>query len=109
MSAHTFSGTPLTGNNRYIDDNSHVAVVTQAVVQDVFWLHQTAEVMKKLWFPVYFVPRRHDESQFFVIIPMTRFREWFDPAWRRLAKNREVVLLLRGGEDKDEKVAPVQW
>jgi hypothetical protein len=85
-------------------------VLTQTVVQEVFWLHQAVEEMKVLWFPAYFVARGSDESLYFIVIPVTKeFRERFDSAWRRLAKDRELVLLLRSGKIEVDEEKSVEW
>ncbi len=84
-------------------------MVTQSVVQDVFWLQQAVEQLKELWFSAYFASRGDDEYRYFVVIPLTQeFHERFDSAWRRLAKDAEVTLLLQTGEEGDA-AAPVEW
>ncbi len=94
--------------DRYDDDNSLVAVLTQSVVQDIFWLYQAVEAIKNLWFPTYFVARADDKPRCFIIMQLTKeFRERFDAAWRRLTRDGQVVLLLCPGEIEDE--LPVEW
>jgi hypothetical protein len=75
----------------YDDDNSHVAVVTQSVVQDILWLHQAAQAISGIRVPAYFVKR--DTRRYFAIVTPTKaFMDEYDAAWRRLTRDGEVHL-----------------
>ncbi|KAK3295984.1 AAA domain-containing protein [Chaetomium fimeti] len=77
----------------YDDDNSHVAVVTQSVIQDIFWIHQASEAIEEVSSPAYLVER--DRGRYFVIVATTReFMGRYDAAWGRLAKECEVRLVF---------------
>ncbi|KAG8167592.1 hypothetical protein KVR01_003281 [Diaporthe batatas] len=94
------------------DDNSHVAVVTQAVVQDVVWLDDAANEIADIKFPAYFVnsgPLADEDTQsFYVVMPLTaEFRERFDSAWRRLTKVESFQLTLFSDESDDK--AKAHW
>ncbi|KAH6850200.1 hypothetical protein B0I37DRAFT_428198 [Chaetomium sp. MPI-CAGE-AT-0009] len=72
----------------YDDDNSHVAVVSQSVVQDIFWIQQASEAIEEVRSPAYLVERGH--GRYFVVVATTReFMDRYDAAWRRLAKDCE--------------------
>ncbi|OTA94746.1 hypothetical protein M434DRAFT_382598 [Hypoxylon sp. CO27-5] len=91
----------------YSDDNSHLAVVTQANVQDVLWLANKADEIAEIRFPAYFVPINPDTTgyakMFYLVMPLFQgFRDRFDTAWRRLAKNDSFrVLLFNSREDRE--------
>ncbi|POS72432.1 2-dehydropantoate 2-reductase [Diaporthe helianthi] len=94
------------------DDNSHVAVVTQAAVQDVVWLDDAASEIASIKFPAYFVNSGQladaDTMRFHVVIPLTaEFRERFDSAWRRLTKVESFELLLF--DDEGDDTAKGHW
>ncbi|KAK3290860.1 P-loop containing nucleoside triphosphate hydrolase protein [Chaetomium fimeti] len=75
----------------YDDDNSHVAVVTQTVVQDEFWLHRAAGEIATVKSPAYFVD--HGQGRYYVIVALRKsLMEEYGAAWRRLSKDNEVRL-----------------
>ncbi|RNJ60102.1 hypothetical protein D7B24_000299 [Verticillium nonalfalfae] len=107
----------LKGEKAYIssrffkDDNSHLTAMTQSVVQDVIWLDQAAEEISRTPGPVYFVPFDSSinpayEKKFYIIVPLTQeFRDAYASAWRRLAKNLTLkVVLFRHTDDKDPAI-----
>ncbi|KAG7284557.1 hypothetical protein NEMBOFW57_010935 [Staphylotrichum longicolle] len=88
------------------DDNARVAVLTQSVVQDVFWLQEAVEAISDFWAPAYFVSRGVDDRRYYVVIPLTKeFRERFEAAWARLAKDNDAILKLASGSDEDGALA----
>jgi hypothetical protein len=52
---------------RFEDDNSHLAVMTQVVVQDIIWLDDAVNNTLAKRLPVYFVPRGSSDITFYVI------------------------------------------
>ncbi|KAM0324627.1 hypothetical protein ACHAQA_008016 [Verticillium albo-atrum] len=110
--AATKSKTSWMPSYSFSDDNNHLAVMTQSVLQDVIWLDNAAIQIRATEVPVYFVPHDSsippaDEIKFFVIVPLTKlFRDSYDAAWRRFAKNETVELLLFADPD-DTK--PARW
>jgi hypothetical protein len=97
----------LTWNvSSFDNDNAHLTVRIQSVVQDVIWFQQAVVAISQLQFPVYFVNRGTGDRQYYVVIPVTTvFRERFEAAWSTLAKDGDVGLLLHVGEDKK----PIKW
>ena len=91
----------------YDDDNSHVAVVTQSVVQDELWLHQAICEIKERKFLAYLV--HCGGANYNVVVALSKeFSDTFEAAWRRLAKDGEVQLEF---EDKleGEATKPKEW
>ncbi|KAK4155741.1 P-loop containing nucleoside triphosphate hydrolase protein [Chaetomidium leptoderma] len=73
------------------DDNSHVAVVSQSVVQDIFWLYQAGCAIEAIRFPAYLVDRGN--NRYCIIVALTKdFADTYEAAWRRLASDGEVKL-----------------
>ncbi|KAH6854724.1 hypothetical protein B0I37DRAFT_441680 [Chaetomium sp. MPI-CAGE-AT-0009] len=100
------SNVPFRAAHAFDDDNAHLTVRCQSVVQDVVWLQQAVVAMSQLSFPVYFVNRGADDRRYYAVIPLTtEFRDRFEAAWSKLAKDDEVSLLLEAGEGKK----PVKW
>ncbi|KAJ4191927.1 hypothetical protein NW767_010835 [Fusarium falciforme] len=91
----------------YSDDRSHVTVVTQSIVQDIAWIHDAAEEIKAVRFPVYFVPPTSGDAaaatSFTVIVSVTKkFREQFEGPLRRLTKSEFLNLdLFNSFEDAE--------
>ncbi|KAM0268095.1 hypothetical protein ACHAQH_010037 [Verticillium albo-atrum] len=92
----------------YETDNDHVAVVTQAIVQDVMWLEFEAREMRAIKHRGYFVtpePESEAAEFFYMVIPATKeFRDRYENAWRRLVKNGGMHVLLA-----DEDQEPARW
>ncbi|KAK4150791.1 P-loop containing nucleoside triphosphate hydrolase protein [Chaetomidium leptoderma] len=90
------------------DDNAHVAVRTQCVVQDVFWLQVAVEEISDSWAPAYFINRGADDHRYYAVITLPKeFRDRFKAAWTRLAKDNDAVLKLASGGEEDEDLA--EW
>ncbi|KEZ43961.1 hypothetical protein SAPIO_CDS4166 [Scedosporium apiospermum] len=94
----------------YPDDNAHLAVVTQANIQDIFWLHLAAEEIAKRRFPAYFVPigfaGPSDAKTFYAIVALTpQFKAKYEAPWRRLAKGGVLRVNLYGTAEQVEPEA----
>lgn len=88
-------------DDRYSDDNAHLAVVTQANVQDIFWLHLAAEEIAKRRLPAYFVPigslGPSDAKSFYAVVALTpQFKAKCEAPRRRLAKGGVLRVNLYG-------------
>ncbi|KAK1766326.1 DNA helicase [Phialemonium atrogriseum] len=97
--------------SRFINDNEHVACLTQSVVQDTFWLEQDAETIRNRNFSAYFVTTGHGAvdqmSTFYTIVSLNpTFYSEFEISWRRLSKCDS--LFLRLFKDKEDP-SPVNW
>lgn len=69
MPLNILSYDPLANKSvNFRDDNSLVAVVTQTIVQDIFWVHEAANKMRKQIHPAYFVPITPGTGLFYVIV-----------------------------------------
>jgi hypothetical protein len=86
---------------KYDNDNSHLAVITQANVQDVLWLNTAAGDIARIRFPAYFIQLNPDldtsiqGTRFYAVVSLTEyFRKLHNEAWRRLARNRTFRLNL---------------
>lgn len=93
-----------------------MAVVTQSVVQDSFWVHEAAQLMRKTTWPVYFVvPRDRSDADvagidtFYAVITLSMaFKIGHDDAWTRVAcKGDPFLLELR--YSKDDRKAAGTW
>lgn len=96
---------------RYEDDNAHLAVMTQAVVQDWLWIDEAAEQILASPFPAYLVPKTSESPEvardFFVIVAFAEgFLQKYEAAWRRLAKDDETfkVVLYASADSKEPGV-----
>ncbi|KAF7554912.1 hypothetical protein G7Z17_g2536 [Cylindrodendrum hubeiense] len=96
----------------YEDDNAHITVVTQSIIQDIMWVDQAAREIRSIKYSAYFIPldpvAPADAKRFYMVIPLTKeFRDRFDGAWRRLTKTPTLhVLLFNHPEDKE---AEAKW
>lgn len=67
------------------DDNEHVAAMTQSQAQDVAWLANNADSIRRHNLQAYFVPKTEGHNAFFVIIPGGKeLGKQFPNAWRHL-------------------------
>ena len=90
-------------NLSHVDDNSHVAAVTQSDIQDIFWVHQAAREIKKVRSPAYMVPRGKDDSRYYVVVALTKaFLDQFDAAWRRLTKDGQLRISFHNEHEGSE-------
>lgn len=65
--------------------------MSQAVVQDVFWIHQAACAIRTAQVPAYLVDR--GDGGYWVVVALTKaFAEKYDAALRRLTRDGEVKL-----------------
>ncbi|KAM0325791.1 hypothetical protein ACHAQA_007093 [Verticillium albo-atrum] len=84
----------------YRNDNDHLAVVSQSVVQDFFWLEKEIMNLREDKTPIYFVPRNMDVApeecrSFYVVMPRENaFSQRYSNAWPRLTKNLSLQLML---------------
>lgn len=82
------------------NDNSHVAVLTQSVVQDVMWVARDAADIFATKFRAYFVCFKQDAdlelpSRYFAIVPLTKeFRDRYESAWGRLTNKGSSLDLV---------------
>ncbi|KAK7428202.1 hypothetical protein QQZ08_005268 [Neonectria magnoliae] len=105
------------------DDNSHVAVLTQSVVQDVMWVARDAAEIFATKFRAYFVCFKQDldlntdyefPSRYLAVVPLTQeFRERYESAWGRLTnKGSSLILVSHDGMqhiDTPELHDPREW
>lgn len=83
--------------------NAYVAVLTQAIAQDVMWLDKAAAQIEAMFFRAYFVSLDETPAdkgtRFYVVMPLTKeFRESIESPWRRLKKNLPFSLSLRANK-----------
>ncbi|KAJ4385734.1 hypothetical protein N0V93_010164 [Gnomoniopsis smithogilvyi] len=78
------------------NDNDHIAVVSQSVVQDFWWLHLAQEAIAQSPVPVYFVPRDQDAHQaYYVVVTVPKsIKLAHDNAWRRFVKQDSFKVRL---------------
>ncbi|KID75422.1 uncharacterized protein G6M90_00g060370 [Metarhizium brunneum] len=71
-------------------DNSHLAVLTQSLAQDIMWVDRAAkEIYSQFRMRVYFIGIGNvvPSHQYYVLVPLEPgFRSRFAAAWRRLAQ-----------------------
>ncbi|KIL93205.1 hypothetical protein FAVG1_03182 [Fusarium avenaceum] len=83
-------------------DDSHVASVTQSVVQDIMWLHRDCLEMHKVKRAAYFVQRPttfEQSTRYYVIVSMgDGFFSQFEKAWARLCKYFPLSLVIHDGD-----------
>ncbi|KAM0325795.1 hypothetical protein ACHAQA_007097 [Verticillium albo-atrum] len=95
------------------NDNDHMAIVSQAEVQDIYWVEQKVVALRKDKAPVYFIPRDpeaplEDIKRFYVIMPRDKaFWTRNLDAWRRLYKDTDLQLCLF--YDKAEELSSGIW
>lgn len=91
------------------DNNSHIAAVTQAQVQDIFWLHEAVTDIKKVMMRAYFVesdPSRSKGTKEYAIVRMPEdFLASHDTAWRRLTNGSHLKLDMHYSPSEE----PKQW
>lgn len=107
------SSTDVLANEKvcsFADDNSMVAVITQSIVQDIWWIYEAAVAIRTARAPAYFIPAgpQHidpkDANVFYAVVSLppglkTRHKD----AWMRLTdKNRPFKLDLFAREDDGE-------
>lgn len=77
-------------------DNSHLAVLTQSLAQDIMWVDRAAkEIYSQFRMRVYFVGIGNvvPSHQYYVLVPLEpEFRTRFEAAWRRLAQQGKLEL-----------------
>ena len=67
------------------DDDTHMAIVSQCVVQDTMWIAKAAAEIFGTRFFAYFVEPLGDDYRQFVILPLSKeFRQKYDVPWKRL-------------------------
>jgi hypothetical protein len=95
---------------RFDDDNSHVAVTTQAIIQDVLCADQAARAIYNNVLPSYFVPAEPamEPTQvicFYLIIPLsdTLGARWAGAGTRLVKKTKLQVHLFDNKDDVDPK------
>ncbi|SPJ75859.1 uncharacterized protein FTOL_05590 [Fusarium torulosum] len=86
----------------YSTDDSHVASVTQSIVQDIMWLHRDCLEMDKVKRSAYFVQKPttlEQSTRYYVIVFMGKgFFEHFEKAWARLCKDFPLSLVIHNGD-----------
>lgn len=111
----TCRGAKFSPATTFKSDNDHVAVVSQSEIQDVWWLHQVAEAIRKMPLPVYLVPCGAVGIYHAIIPKPERFAEKlglgeaiFEDAWRRFMRLGQLKLILRksaGQWDAEDSMA----
>jgi hypothetical protein len=90
-------------------DNSHIAVLTQSLAQDILWVDQAArKIYSDYRMRVYFIEIGNVEpiQQYYVLVPLeANFRALFKAAWRRLAQDGTLELHVFGEETEEAPVA----
>ncbi|KAH7131592.1 hypothetical protein B0J13DRAFT_626661 [Dactylonectria estremocensis] len=101
-----FKGPQFKPTCNYDDHNSHMAVVTQSQVQDVFWLHDAAIEIKEIQHRAYFVKKpTGDSSRYYAIVRLHEdFKVCYDAVWRRLTSGRHPLGLVLHDTEKKEPV-----
>ncbi|KAM0282168.1 hypothetical protein ACHAO9_010313 [Fusarium lateritium] len=96
----------------YSTDDSHVASVTQSIVQDIMWLHQDCLEMDKVQRAAYFVQKPttfKQSTRYYVIVSMGNgFFEHFEKAWARLSKDFQLNLVIHDGEETESWKARIR-
>lgn len=94
--ASTWGGDHYPPSLTFRNDSVHVAVVSQSVVQDFWWLHLAKEAIEQTVIPVYFVPRDPDSDRaYHVVVPVPKsIRLVYDNAWRRFVKQEFLHVKL---------------
>ncbi|KID89896.1 DNA helicase [Metarhizium guizhouense ARSEF 977] len=87
-------------------DNSHLAVLTQSLAQDIIWVDRAAkEIYFQFRMRVYFIGIGNvvPSHQYYVLVPLEpEFRTRFEAAWRRLAKQGILDLHIFDEENLEE-------
>ncbi|KAL8364694.1 hypothetical protein RB595_003801 [Gaeumannomyces hyphopodioides] len=95
-------------NYMHSSDKNHVTAVSQAAVQDVFWLHVKAEELRKYRLLAYAVPvgsSDNDKEYYFIIDFSARLFEKFQKAISRLVKGEVGMALLAFDPASDDLIA----
>ncbi|KAH6959138.1 putative DNA helicase [Fusarium avenaceum] len=96
----------------YSTDDSHVASVTQSVVQDIMWLHRDCLEMDKVKRAAYFVQKPttlKQSTRYYVIVSMGNgFFDHFEKAWARLCKYFSLSLAIHEGDYTEEWKARIR-
>ncbi|KAH6663942.1 P-loop containing nucleoside triphosphate hydrolase protein [Plectosphaerella plurivora] len=101
--AETKSNVPFVPTVFYANLNSMLAAQTQAVVQDMLWLHHDAERIAADHLSAYLVPRLGHDSQYYIVVPIKQdWRDKYASAWRRLTKNDCVHIRVVKTDDKSK-------
>lgn len=114
--APTWVGPHFPPSLTFRNDNDHAAIMSQSVVQDVWWLHLAQQAILKEQIPVYFVPREKDNnSVYYVVVQVPEaLRVSHDDAWRHFVVNDTLKVRLfdylgqsRHELDQDGKRNPI--
>lgn len=94
--APTWAGDHYPPSLLFRNDNDHVAVVSQSVVQDFWWLHLAREAIAQNVMPVYFVPREQESDHiYYVVVPVPAFiKSAHEDAWHRFVTQDSIRVQL---------------